>query len=183
MSAPAATSRSATAVIIGACRASMHGSERGPSEQRALVGRIPASSVHAAAREDRSTIRTLPTQQAACSAVSAIDAGCSRVEPETEHEVGRVEALVEDRRPGAPVSFGCEGRQERRSLGENGFRRVLVRGEKGVDEPDPCRASGHQQVVDIAMIELQRDLLRRQAEADRPAVDVEGRNRRDIRAC
>ena len=106
-----------------------------------------------------------------------IDTGRGRVKPETEHEVGRVEALMEDCVGQVTMILACKRRQKRRILSENSFRRRLVRAQERIDESDPRRASCRQQIVNIAMAEFQRDVVRRHAEADRPAVNVEGRNR------
>jgi len=57
-------------------------------------------------------------------------------------------------------------------LGENGVGLPLVGAQGGVDESDLSRAAVDKQLVDLTMSELLRDLVRRQAEAEQPAVDV-----------
>ncbi|MEP6914810.1 MAG: hypothetical protein ABJC89_04160 [Acidobacteriota bacterium] len=76
------------------------------------------------------------------------------------------------------VLLSCQRREQRRFLGEDRGHRPLVRREQGADEPDSRGASGRQQIADRTVSELCRDGVGRHAEAKRPAVDVERRNRR-----
>ena len=129
------------------------------------MGRIPASSGTPPRASRRSTIRTLPTQQAACSAVPPSTPGAAGSNPRREHEVGGVEPLVENRVRQVSVIPGVSetGGATDPPRGPPS-RCLLVRGQQCVDEPDSCRASGHEQIVDIAMAELQ---TRRRAETCR----------------
>jgi hypothetical protein len=105
------------------------------------VCRIPGVERHAAAREE-----TLDHPHAAHPAGGvqrrpAVDTGRGRVEPETEHEISRVEALLEDRVCEVAVILTRQRSEERRILSENGIRLVLVRCHEGIDQSDPYRAS------------------------------------------
>jgi hypothetical protein len=66
---------------------------------------------------------------------------------------------------------------KRRLRREHRLRRVLVRARDGVHQSDPPRAPGDEQIVDTAVIKPQRDLVRRHADAERPAINREGRDR------
>ena len=109
---------------------------------------------------------------------AAVHAGCGRIEPETQHQLGRVEVLVEDRVGQVTVHLASERREERWILGQYGARRLLVRGESGIDESKLCRASGYEQIVDLAMIEPGRDIVRREPKPECPSGIVHRRHRR-----
>ena len=61
--------------------------------------------------------------------------------------VRRVEAPVEDRVSQLSVILACKRSDERRILSQNNVRRVLVRGQEGVDEADLRRASDPESYV------------------------------------
>jgi len=118
------------------------------------MGRIPGVERHAAAREEAFNHPHAAHPAGGMQRRPAVNTGSGRVEPECEHEVGGVESLVEDRVCQVSVILVCRRREDRRILSEDGARRVFVRGQEGVHEPDPCRASTDEQIVDLAMAEL-----------------------------
>ena len=108
----------------------MHRSERGPAEWRAVMGRISGVERHAAAGEEAFDHPHAAHPAGGVQRGPAVDARRGRVEPETEHEIGRVEVLVEDRLCQVTVNLAGQRREERRFLGEHGVRLLLVRGQE-----------------------------------------------------
>ena len=70
-----------------------------------------------------------------------------------------------------------ERSQHRRICADERSRTCFVTRQDGVDEAHARRAVAHEQIVDIAMSELQGHVMRGQAEAERPTVDMKRRHR------
>ena len=75
----------------------MHGAECGPAEQRALVRRVAGVERNAAAPEQAIDHPHAAHPARGVQRRPAVDAGPGRIEAEPQHQVGRVEELVEDR--------------------------------------------------------------------------------------
>ena len=158
----------------------MHRSERGPAERRALMGRIPARrAARRRARGGAQPSARCPPSRRHGAPSRRRRPGAAGSNPRREHQVGRVEPLVENRVRQVTVILACQRREERRILGEH-RRSRCARPRPAAALMNRTRAGlrADEQIVDIAMPELQRDVVRRHAEAERPAVDVERRNGR-----
>ena len=82
------------------------------------------------------------------------------VETEAEHEARRLPAAIENGLRQTRVIGRCERGQHRRIPIEARARACFVASQHRVDEAHVRRASAHEQIVDIAMPELQGHVVR-----------------------
>jgi hypothetical protein len=95
-------------LVLRAWRPAMYGSKRGPSKGRALMSGIPGVERHATPGQEVFNHAHIAHPAGRVQRCPAVDTGGGRIEPQTEHEVGRGEALVEDRVGQVPMLLGCE---------------------------------------------------------------------------